>query len=101
MSSHKRTRVESHTHSKMLFATLSVELIGAKKLNCALASALSPEAVENSRFSFSVSLKNNGRTMLLNFSAKDLVSLRAGMNTILRLASSALTIISANSCIEL
>ena len=44
--------------------------------------------------------KNNGGTLLLKFSGSDLVSVRAGMNTILRLTLSALKSIRAANELE-
>ena len=85
---------------KVLFATLYVEMAGDKKVNEAIASALSPELVKNRRFSFTLKSKDNSNAILLGFIASDMVSLRAGMNTILRLALSALTVIRTTSSLS-
>ena len=75
---------------KINHASLEIELDEKKKIVSALASSLALEALKGRRLSFTVSTKNSGETLLFFFSAADLVSLRAGMNTILRLTSSAL-----------
>ncbi|HXQ92378.1 MAG TPA: KEOPS complex subunit Pcc1 [Nitrososphaerales archaeon] len=100
MPTRKKSNSPRITISKVLFATLRVEIVGERKVNEAIASALSPELVKNKRFTFTLISKNNGRTILLKFMALDLVSLRAGMNTILRLALTALTIIRTTSFLD-
>jgi tRNA threonylcarbamoyladenosine modification (KEOPS) complex Pcc1 subunit len=83
--------------SKIRRVTLEVELSAEKKIISSLHSSLAPEAIKGKRLSLAVVGKNNGSTLLLKFSGSDLVSVRAGMNTILRLTLSALkTIRGAN-----
>ncbi len=100
MPASKKSGYSRKFHSKVLFATLSVEIVEDKKVTEAIASALSPEIVKNRRFTFALKSKNNGRTISLKFVASDLVSLRAGMNTILRLTLSALKIIHTTSSLS-
>jgi tRNA threonylcarbamoyladenosine modification (KEOPS) complex Pcc1 subunit len=76
--------------SKIRRVTLEVELSAEKKIISSLHSSLAPEAIKGKRLSLAVVGKNNGETLLLKFSGSDLVSVRAGMNTILRLTLSAL-----------
>lgn len=76
---------------------MEIELSGRKKVISALADSLKPEAIRGKRLTLSISTKNHGKTLLLRFDAKDVVSLRAGMNTILRLALSGLKSIQAVS----
>jgi tRNA threonylcarbamoyladenosine modification (KEOPS) complex Pcc1 subunit len=87
--------VATSLSSKVTAATLKIELSGSKKLISALADSLSPETISGKRLTFTVSKKNEGETLLLHFVASDVVSLRAGMNTILRLTLSALNSIEA------
>jgi tRNA threonylcarbamoyladenosine modification (KEOPS) complex Pcc1 subunit len=102
MPSCKRNNSLSSSTSKVVYAALGVEITTDKKTSEALFSALSPEMTKNERFSFSLSTANEDNTVLLKFSSSDLVSLRAGMNTTLRLALSALlTIRSTSAGIEL
>jgi tRNA threonylcarbamoyladenosine modification (KEOPS) complex Pcc1 subunit len=79
---------------------LTVELDDEKKVISALLKSLQPETIASKRLNFSVSTKNTGRTLLLTFVAEDLVSLRSGMNTILRLVLSALKSIRAIEIID-
>jgi len=86
--------------SKVERVTLEIELNAEKKIVSSLLASLSPEAIESKRLSFSVEQKTNGKVLLLSFSGSDLVSVRAGMNTILRLLLSALNSIQAVEDIE-
>jgi tRNA threonylcarbamoyladenosine modification (KEOPS) complex Pcc1 subunit len=76
--------------SKVRYVTLEVELAAEKRVISSLLSSLAPEAIKSKRLDFIVTRKKDGKTLTLRFSAADLVSVRAGMNTILRLALSAL-----------
>jgi tRNA threonylcarbamoyladenosine modification (KEOPS) complex Pcc1 subunit len=76
--------------SKIKHVTLGFELSAEKRIISSLHSSLAPEAISGKRLSLTVGEKNNGGTLLLKFSGSDLVSVRAGMNTILRLTLSAL-----------
>ena len=74
----------------MRYVTLEVELAAEKKVISSLLSSLVPEAIKSKRLNFTVTRNKDGQILLLKFSSTDLVSVRAGMNTILRLALSAL-----------
>ncbi len=86
--------------SKVKHVTLEFELSAEKRIISSLHSSLVPEAIKGKRLRLIVGEKNNGGTLLLKFSGSDLVSLRAGMNTILRLTLSALKSIRAADELE-
>jgi len=75
---------------KLIHATLLIQLEDNKKVISALAASLAPETMRGKRLTFTVSTRNSGRILVLGFSSTDFVSLRAAMNTILRLTASAL-----------
>ena len=52
--------------------------------------SLRPESIESKRLKVTISTGSRGQTLVLRFSAVDLVSLRAGLNSVLRLTLSAL-----------
>ena len=56
----------------------------------ALKAALDPEKSTGKRRDMTTALRKGQRTLLIEFRSKDLVALRAGLNTNLRLASSVL-----------
>jgi len=84
------TRNSGRSGSKVICATLTIEVRAKKKEVSSLVASLIPERIEGKRLTFQVSSKEGGNILLLNFSAADLVSLRAGMNSVLRLTLSAL-----------
>ena len=73
---------------------------GKKRVISAIAASLAPEELKGARLTFSVSISKDGTLLLLKFSGADVVSLRAGMNTVLRLTLSALKSIEATSSVE-
>jgi tRNA threonylcarbamoyladenosine modification (KEOPS) complex Pcc1 subunit len=86
---------KSETEPMVLRCQLSVKIPGDKRTLSALRDALDLETIVKDRSSLSVRQGRDGNTLLLEFSSKDLVSLRASMNTNLRLVASALNTIDA------
>lgn len=84
--------------SKVRYAKLTISYSNDDvRIVSAIAVSLAPEAIDGTRLTLEISSTNDGRTLLLSFTAGDLVSLRAGVNTILRLMLSALNSIQAAS----
>jgi tRNA threonylcarbamoyladenosine modification (KEOPS) complex Pcc1 subunit len=81
-------------------ARLGVEISGEKKVLNAVRFSMMPEVDNRKRCVLSLRESKDGRKLSLLFSAKDLVALRAGLNTNLRLVSSALKTIETTSKIE-
>jgi tRNA threonylcarbamoyladenosine modification (KEOPS) complex Pcc1 subunit len=86
--------------SNVKSASLEIHFQASKKIISALVPSLSPEMIKSKRLTVTVTTANHGKTLVLKFVAKDLVSLRAGMNTILRLILSALKSIDAVSALD-
>ncbi|MGH2638613.1 MAG: hypothetical protein ACRDF4_04945, partial [Rhabdochlamydiaceae bacterium] len=76
--------------SRVAFARLTVDIFADRRTIAALKSAMMPESVEGKKCKLALRKGKNGGKLALVFSSKDLVSLRAGLNTNLRLAASAL-----------
>jgi tRNA threonylcarbamoyladenosine modification (KEOPS) complex Pcc1 subunit len=85
---------------KVTSSRLLVELTGRKKILEAVRFSMIPEIDKSQRCVLSVRTAQGGNKLILGFDAKDLVALRAGFNTNLRLVSSALKTITSASSIE-
>jgi tRNA threonylcarbamoyladenosine modification (KEOPS) complex Pcc1 subunit len=85
---------------KVTSSMLLVEITGRKKILEAVGSSMIPEIDTSQRCVLSVRTTRDGKKLILGFDAKDLVALRAGFNTNLRLVSSALKTITSASSFE-
>jgi tRNA threonylcarbamoyladenosine modification (KEOPS) complex Pcc1 subunit len=75
---------------KVSAARLDVHIRGDKRFLDAVGVSMLPETQKSARCTFSVRSDPDGKTLILHFTAKDLIALRASFNTNLRLVSSAL-----------
>jgi tRNA threonylcarbamoyladenosine modification (KEOPS) complex Pcc1 subunit len=102
MPSNKSTSNLGHPpiKPKVTSSTLLVEIAGRKKILEAVRSSMIPEIDRSQRCVLSVRTAQGGKKLILGFDAKDLVALRAGFNTNLRLVSSALKTIKSASSLE-
>lgn len=74
----------------MVFSRLSVRITSDERSISALKSAMTPEVGTGKKCRLSLRSGSDGKSLSLILSGSDLVSLRAGLNTNLRLASSVL-----------
>ena len=81
--------------SKVTFVELKVAILSEPRAISAAKAAMTPEMDDSKRCKLSLHTDKTGRKLSLILSSKDLVSLRAGLNTNLRLAASALKGINA------
>ena len=81
--------------SKVSFVELKVEILAEPRAISAVKAAMTPEIDDSKRCKLSLHTDRTGRKLSLILTSKDLVSLRAGLNTNLRLAASALKSINA------
>jgi tRNA threonylcarbamoyladenosine modification (KEOPS) complex Pcc1 subunit len=77
-----------------------VDIIAEPRTIRAVKAAMTPEIDNSKRCKLSLRTDKRGRTLSLILTSEDLVSLRAGLNTNLRLASSALKSIIAAKNVE-
>ena len=82
---------------KVTFARLKVDITGEKRAIDAVRFSMIPEMENDKRCVLSLRKSKDDEKLSLLFSAKDLVALRAGLNTNLRLVSSALKTIDTAS----
>ena len=83
------------TSTKVLFAEIKVDIFAERRAVRAVSAALTPEIDNGKRCKLSLRTDKTGRILSLILTSEDLVSLRAGLNTNLRLAVSALKSINA------
>jgi tRNA threonylcarbamoyladenosine modification (KEOPS) complex Pcc1 subunit len=86
--------------SKVRYASLEIEFTADPRILLSIASSLAPENIEGKRLTVRTRTKKKGNVLQLSFQAADMVSLRAGMNTTLRLMLSALKILEATGLKE-
>ncbi len=72
-----------------------MDIFGDPKAISAVKTAMIPEIADSKRCKLSLRTDKTGRTLSMILASEDLVSLRAGLNTNLRLATSALKSINA------
>lgn len=81
--------------NKVLSAELKLDIFAEPRTISALRAAMSPEIDNKKRCKLSLHTDKTGRTLSMMLRSEDMVSLRAGLNTNLRLAASALKSINA------
>lgn len=90
-----RKAVAPRQSSKVICASLRFGITTEKKKISAVRAAMLPETRAGKRTDMSLKVEDNGKKLILTMVSKDLTSMRASLNTNLRLVTSALKTLDA------
>ncbi len=89
---------KTHLASSLLKSTsLSVKITASSRLLECIRMAMEPELAHQKRCTLSFRIAKRNKGLILNFSSTEIISLRASMNTNLRLIASAIRTVEAIS----